>query len=158
MTAIGIIHRVGIAAALFVFMQSPVFSESNAEVAQLESANAAFDAALSRRDLSALDTLCIQDAAVTALHPPSKAVTVGWPAVRKSWEGAFANFPEMSVQMKNPQVRILGSMAIVTGIEAFRGKRPNGDVVEFLAPTTNVYEKHGEQWLLVHHHAGRAPQ
>ena len=67
-------------------------------------------------------------------------------------------FPEMSVQMKNPQVRILGSTAIVTGVEAFRGKRLNGDIVEFLAPTTNVYEKRGEQWLLVHHHAGRAPQ
>ena len=64
----------------------------------------------------------------------------------------------MSVQMKNPQVRILGSTAIVTGVEAFRGKRLNGDIVEFLAPTTNVYEKRGEQWLLVHHHAGRAPQ
>ena len=158
MSAIRVIHRAGFAAALFVFMQSSSFSENNAEIGRLEAANAAFDTALSHRDLGALDALCIQDAAVTALHPPSKAVIVGWPAVRKSWEGAFANFPEMSVQMKNPQVRILGSTAIVTGAEAFRGKRLNGDIVEFLAPTTNVYEKRGEQWLLVHHHAGRAPQ
>jgi len=158
MTAIGTIHRISIAAALFVFVQSPALSESNAEVERLEAANAAFDGALSRRDLGALDALSVQDGEVTALHPPSKAVIVGWAAVRKSWEGAFANFPEMSVQMKSPQVRILGSMAIVTGIETFRGKRSNGDVVEFLAPTTNIYEKRGEQWLLVHHHAGRAPQ
>jgi uncharacterized protein (TIGR02246 family) len=155
--AIRTTHRVA-AAAVFLFMQSPALGEGNAEVARVEAANAAFDAALSRRDLEALDALHAKDGGVTTLHPPSKAVIVGWQAVRKSWEGAFANFPEMSVQMKSPQVRILGSTAIVTGIETFRGKRPNGDTVEFLAPTTNVYEKRGEEWLLVHHHAGRAPQ
>jgi ketosteroid isomerase-like protein len=146
------------AAVAFLFVATVAFGQDSPEVARLKAANATFDATLSKRDLAALDALWAQDAAVTALHPPSKAVIVGWGAVRKSWEGAFANFPELSVQMKDPQVRIAGSTAIVTGVEIVRGKRPNGEAVEFLAPTTNVYEKRGEQWLLVHHHAGRAPQ
>jgi len=146
------------AAVAFLFAATAAFGQDSPEVARLKAANATFDATLSKRDIAALDALWAQDAGVTALHPPSKALIVGWGAVRKSWEGAFANFPELSVQMKDPQVRIAGSTAIVTGVEIVRGKRPNGEAVEFLAPTTNDSEKRGEQWLLVQHHAGRAPQ
>lgn len=144
--------------AVSLFLGIPAFGENNPDVVKLKAANATFDVALSKRDLAALDVIWAPDGRVTALHPPSKAVIVGWTAVRKSWEGAFANFPEMSVEMKDPNVRVIGDMALVTGIETFRGKLPNGNIVEFLAPTTNVYERHGDQWLLVHHHAGRAPQ
>lgn len=150
-----------IAATLFAATLSvglPALGEDNVDAIKLKAANATFDAALSRRDLAALDVIWAQDGGVTAFHPPSKAVIVGWAAVRRSWEGAFANFPEMSVEMREPNVRIAGNMALVTGTETFRGKTPSGNVVEFLAPTTNVYEKRGDQWLLVHHHAGRAPQ
>lgn len=149
------------AAALFastLFAGASAFGEGDSDTGKLKAANARFETALSKHDLAALDSVWAKDDRVTALHPPSKAVIVGWTAVRRSWEGAFANFPEMSVEMKEPNVRIVGNMAVVTGTETFRGKRPNGDVVEFLAPTTNVYERHGDEWLLVHHHAGRAPQ
>jgi ketosteroid isomerase-like protein len=149
------------AAALFactLLAGASALGEDSLDTGKLKAANALFETALSKRDIAALDSICAKDERVTALHPPSKAVIVGWTAVRKSWEGAFANFPEMSVEMKDPSVRIAGNMAVVTGTETFRGKRPNGDVVEFLAPTTNVYERHGNEWLLVHHHAGRAPQ
>jgi ketosteroid isomerase-like protein len=145
-----------VAATLFFGM--PAFGQDNPDITKLRAANSTFDAALSKRDLAALDVIWAQDGGVTVLHPPSKAVIVGWAAVRKSWEGAFANFPEMFVEMKDPHVRVAGNMALVTGTETFRGKRPNGDVVEFMAPTTNIYERRGDQWLLVHHHAGRAPQ
>ena len=156
MPAIRTVYLSVIAATLFLGV--PAFGEDNADTLKLKAANATFDAALSKHDLAALDVIWAQDGSVTALHPPSKAVIVGWMAVRKSWEGAFANFPEMSVEMKEPNVRIAGNMALVTGTETFRGKTANGNVVEFLAPTTNVYERRGDQWLLVHHHAGRAPQ
>ena len=148
---------IGLVGAVLL-LSTHAFGADNPDVAKLTTANAAFDAALSRRDLAALDVIWAQDESVSAFHPPSKAVIIGWSAVRRSWEGAFGNFPEMSVEMKNPHVRVVGSMAVVTGTETFRGKRPTGDIVEFLAPTTNVYEKRGEQWVLVHHHAGRAPQ
>ena len=146
------------AAVAFLFVATAAYGQDNAEITRLRAANATFDATLSKRDLAALDVLWAQDDRVTALHPPSKAVVVGWSAVRKSWEGAFVNFPELSVEMKDPHIRIAGNVAIISGVETVRGKRQNGEVVEFLAPTTNVYEKRGEAWLLVHHHAGRAPQ
>ena len=151
------VFRLGLL-VIILLSSAHAFAVDEPEVAKLVAANSAFDAALSKRDLAALDVIWAQDERVSAFHPPSKAIIVGWSAVRRSWEGAFANFPEMSVEMKTPHVRVVGNMALVTGTETFRGKRPNGDVVEFLAPTTNIYEKRGQQWVLVHHHAGRAPQ
>jgi ketosteroid isomerase-like protein len=137
---------------------SPSIAQSAAEAAAVRSINDAFDAALSRRDIAAVEAAWVKDPLVTAIHPSSKGVVVGWEAVRKSWEGAFAAFPELSVQLKDPQIRINGNNAIVSGVEVIRGRRPNGDVVEFMALTTNVYERQGGQWLMVHHQASRAPQ
>jgi ketosteroid isomerase-like protein len=130
----------------------------SSEVARVEAANAAFDAALTRRDMTAIDAAWAHDGTVTAIHPPSKTPAVGWEAVRKSWEGAIANFPELSVVLSEPQIRVSGSAAFVVGVESIRGRRPDGGQVEFLALTTNVYERRGDRWLLVHHQASRPPQ
>ena len=135
---------------------TPTTSDSS-EVARVVAANAAFDAALSRRDMTAIDLAWAHDGTVTAIHPPSKTPVIGWDAVRKSWEGAIANFPELSVVLNEPQVRVSGSAAFVVGVETIRGRRPDGGQVEFLALTTNVYEKQGDRWLLVHHQASRTP-
>ncbi len=140
------------------FVTPIVASGQDAEVASVKAVNDAFDATLSRRDIAAIDAAWIKDGAVTAIHPASKAVVVGWEAVRKSWEGAFAAFPELSVRLDSPQVRIVGNVAIVSGVETVKGKRPNGEQVEFQALTTNVFERRGGQWLMVHHQASRSPQ
>lgn len=129
----------------------------SSDVDKVKALNEAFDAALSRRDMSAIDAAWAHDATVTAFHPPSKSPVVGWEAVRKSWEGAFNAFPELSVTLQAPVVRVMGNAATVVGVEVVRGKRASGEVVEFNALTTNVYEKQGERWLMVHHQASRAP-
>ena len=128
------------------------------EASAVKAVNAAFDAALSRRDIAAIDAAWIKDPAATAIHPSSKSVVAGWEAVRKSWEGAFAAFPELSVEMKDPHLRLIGNVAVVTGIESVRGKRPGGEAVEFQAMTTNVFERRDGTWLMIHHQASRAPQ
>ena len=61
-----------IAVTVFMLTAAPVFGDDAAEIARLKVANAAFDAALSKRDLAALDVIWARDAGVTALHPPSK--------------------------------------------------------------------------------------
>ena len=120
--------------------------------------NEQFDAALSRRDISALDAAWAHDDSVTAIHPSSKAVVTGWDAVRKSWQGAFDAFPELSVTLKDASVRVVGNLASVVGVETIRGRRPNGETAEFAALTTNIYELRNGSWLMVHHQASRSPQ
>lgn len=125
---------------------------------EVAAANATFDATLSRRDLAALEALWVQDDSVTAIHPRDRAVTLGWAAVRRSWEATFARFAELSVDMPEPKVQVIGETAVVTGLENVRGRRPtDGVTVAFEAMTTNVYRRQGGRWLMVHHHATMLP-
>lgn len=123
-------------------------------------ANQAFDDAVAKRDINAVEALWAHDANVTIIHPSSKEPLVGWDAVRKSWaEGTLARFSEIQLSLLNPHVRVDGNAATVVGIERFQGKRAdNGQFVEFQALTTNIYEKRDGRWLMTHHHASRMPQ
>lgn len=95
---------------------------------------------------------------VIAVHPASKVLIVGWDAVRKSWEGTFDRFAEISVSMKEPQIHLSQNVGWVVGIESIRGKSKNGDAVSFMAFTTNMYEKRDGRWLMVLHASSRVPQ
>ncbi len=128
------------------------------DTARVAAVNEAFDSALSRRDMAAVEAAWVRDATVMAAHPRSRDVIIGWDAVKKSWEGAFANFPELSVTLAKPQVRVVGDVAWVIGVEQVKGRNPAGQTVEFSAMTTNIYERRNGQWLMVQHQATPIPQ
>ena len=147
--------------ALLVFFTSLLAPSARADdKTDVLAANKAFDAAVSKRSIDDLDPLWVHDGSATIIHPSSKAPLVGWDAVRKSWmEGTFARFSELSVSMSDPSIRVSGNTAVAVGIEIVRGKRAdNGAMAEFMALTTNTYEKRDGRWLMVHHHGSRMPQ
>lgn len=126
--------------------------------ADVLAANQTVSAAFSKLDIKAFDPLWAHDESVTTIHPSSKTVVVGWEAVRKSWaEGTLSRYKEISVAMENPSISVANNVALVVGIEKVHGTRANGDVAEFSALTTNVYEKRNGHWLMIHHHASRMP-
>lgn len=121
-------------------------------------ANAAFDAALSRRDLAAVEALYLQDDEVTAAHPRDREPVQGWAAVRKTWVDTFARFSQLSVVMPKPTIRVMGDTAVVVGLENVRARRAADEAaVAFDAMTTNVFQRQGGKWLMVHHHATMMP-
>ena len=123
-------------------------------------ANQAFDNAVSKRDINAIEALWAHNNNVSIIHPSSKEPLVGWDAVRKSWtEGTLTRYSEIQLSLLNPHVRVDGNMATVVGTERFQGKRvDNGQSVEFQALTTNIFEKRDGRWLMTHHHASRMRQ
>ena len=128
------------------------------DAAAVVAANAAFDAALSRRDVAALERMWLHAPHVIAIHPAGKAPLVGWDAVRKSWVETCERFSELTVELPEPEVWVTGDAARVVGIETIRGTVSIGGAkVDFLALTTNLYERHDGRWLMVLHHASRAP-
>ena len=152
------IFALGTAMAAMAQAGAPEAAAQGTAAADVRAANAAFDAALSRRDIAAIAALCVQDGAVMAVHPRDKRPIVGWEAVRRSWEEVFARFPELAVDMPEPTIRLSGDVAIVTGLETIRGRRGDGVAVAFEAMTTNVFERRdGGRWLMVHHHATMMP-
>ena len=73
-----------------------------------------------------------------------------------SWKAVpFESFAELSCVMTNPAIKVQGTIARVARLERVRGKMKNGENFAF---STNVYEKRGDKWLIVHHHASKAAE
>jgi len=121
-------------------------------------ANKAFAAAFSTRKIESMDPLWVHDGGVTIIHPRSKAVLLGWDAVRSSWVEGFSRAIEASLTMDNPAVSVTNNVGWVVGIEKVHGRLPNGEVLDSSLLATNVYEKRDGHWLMVHHHGSRMPQ
>jgi ketosteroid isomerase-like protein len=123
------------------------------------SANETFYRALSAGSIEGISAACAKDPDVTCLHETSAEVAVGWQAVLDSWKAVpFETFSELSVVMASPVVKVNGTIARVVGLEKVRGKMKDGSAFAFTALGTNIYEKRGDKWLMVHHHASKAAE
>ena len=114
---------------------------------------------LSAGSIEGISAACAHDPDVTALHETSPEVAVGWQAVLDSWKAVpFELFAEFSCVMPNPVVKVHGTIARVAGLERVRGTMKGGGAFAFTALGTNIYEKRGDKWLIVHHHASKAAE
>ena len=121
------------------------------EHAAIEAANARFYRAFETLDIQAMDRVWAHGEHVKCVHP-GWPLLVGWSAVRESWETIFANTAEMSFTLSNVDVVAVGDLAWVTCTENILAEvRGRVTVTSVLA--TNVFERDGDRWLLVHHHA-----
>ncbi len=135
-------------------------AQQTAEIEDVKAANKAFYAAFSDRDLKGMEKVWSHDQSVRTIHPSSKEVLLGWEAVRKHWERVFARFEQISISMKDAQVRAGPEVAWVVGVEEFQArpteehrKVHGGAQVNLSVLATNAFEKVGDTWLMVHHHA-----
>ncbi len=92
-----------------------------------------------------------------AIHPNARQITIGWEEVRKSWLGVAERFSELSVKLDNPTAVVRDNVGWVTGTEVVNAKRKTGEVVNYTALTTNIYEKRNGRWLMSAHLTARVP-
>jgi ketosteroid isomerase-like protein len=111
---------------IFILGTVHLHAEQKSDIEAVAAANLSFDIAISNRNINAMEK-------VWAVHSASKVLIVGWDAVRKSWEGTFDRFAEISVSLKEPQIHLAQNMGWVFGIESVQGKSKNGDAVSFMA-------------------------
>ena len=140
-----------------LFVISGTASARADDKADVLAANAQVEQAFSKLDVKAIEATWAQDGSVSVIHPSSKAPILGWEAVQKTYADHPVRYKDFSVAMNNPQVTTNGNVAWVIGIEKVYAHRANGDVLDISALTTNIFEKRGDKWLLVHHHASRMP-
>lgn len=124
----------------------------------VKAANQAFYAALSARDISAMQKVWSSDVDIQNIGPVSKAAAVGWDAIKNRFEETFGNFSELKVSMEQPRIKINGSIAWVSGIEQSQSKDKAGVPHSSTNLATNIFEKKAGNWLMVYHHASRTPQ
>lgn len=153
--------RVAAAATCIALFAGTALAQHPSDTDAVKAVNQAFYAALSARDLKAVEGLWANKPYVTNIGPVSKSIAVGYDdAVTKYFSNNFNNvFSAVNASMTSiAQIQTDGKLAWVVGTENAKLTFKTGEVREFTTFTTNVFEKDGNRWLMVSHQAGVVPK
>jgi len=115
-------------------------------------ASAAFYAALSTLDLSAMEEVWAKTGDATYVGPRSTTVTVGWDNVRAAWEASNSAFVSRTVELRESHMAINGDTAWEVGIETGVAQRIGETAAtQIRNVTANVYQLIDGDWLMVSH-------
>lgn len=114
------------------------------------SANEAFYRAFEKKDIDAMTKVWSNGSGCLCIHPGRKALR-GWEDIRDSWESIFRNTSYLELDTEIVSTEVIGDLAYVVLVETVlqvAGRR------QFKAQSmaTNVFERMGQQWYLMHHH------
>jgi ketosteroid isomerase-like protein len=121
------------------------------DVQAVNAANAAFYAALSARDATAMSKVYAHDDFVMVVSPNGKPEGPGWPAVETWAKGLSALYTQLEVKPSDSHVHINGSVAWVVVTEHVNFKQTNGQQHDLTVTATNIFEKSGDRWLMTQH-------
>jgi ketosteroid isomerase-like protein len=119
-------------------------------IEQVEIANQGFYRAFESLDIAQMDPVWSHQDYVTCIHP-GWTVRVGWPSVRDSWVLIFNNTFVMKFELTDMQIQVAGDVGWVICTENITS-RQGETVQESQVLATNLYERVGERWMLIHHH------
>ena len=123
----------------------------DAERARVEEANARFYRAFESLDLREMEAVWAKGAHVKCVHP-GWGLFAGWESVRVSWETIFKNTAEIRFSVTDVDVQLEGELAWVTCTEHILSQ-VSGNISVATVLATNIFERHDEGWLIIHHHA-----
>ena len=92
---------------------------------------------------------------VTAMHPIGGRTT-GWDAVRDSFDQVAGMAADAKIGLKDQFIQVHGDMAYELGVEHGEFKMA-GHPVSLEHRVTNIYQREGGGWKLVHHHTDTSP-
>ena len=121
------------------------------DIAAVRSTNERFYRAFEKLDMEAMAAVWSKADYVKCIHP-GWGLLVGWDAVRASWEIIFRNTGEIKFTLTEVQMDCRGSLAWLTLTENILSQ-VEGRVAATSVLATNVFEKSGSVWRLIHHHA-----
>lgn len=117
--------------------------------------NEIFYRALENGKLDLMEEVWLKDTRAKCIHP-GWPMLWGWEAIRQSWKNIFDSGAPIKVQISNVAVEISGDLAWVTCIEHI--SYVIRDQIQInLAQATNIFERQGSRWLMIHHHASPMP-
>lgn len=113
-------------------------------------ANAAFYRAFEKKDLAAMQKVWSHGIASICVHP-GRGELKGWDAIESSWQKIFKNTAYLEIDTKVITVNRSGDLAYVVLIEkVLQVAQRRQQKAESMA--TNIFERMGQDWYLVHHH------
>src|SRR5229473_2023849 len=115
-------------------------AQLTSEVERVNAASQVFIAAISARDIGAMDKVWAHEPYTTFIGPLSTTVVVGWDGVRRAWEMRFGQFDRVTITLSESHVRTSGNVAWAVGIENVQLLRKDGKSLNLDAFVTNVFE------------------
>jgi ketosteroid isomerase-like protein len=137
---------------------SGIATSEQSDLDQVTAANQAYYAALSARDLSAMERVWARSSRDVNVAPPIKPVAhTGWDIIKQNYQTFWATLDELTVSMAEPRIVIQGAVAWVYGIEQSKRKAKNGQAGGGSNFGTSIFIKEGSRWLMVFHQAALIP-
>src|SRR5216683_4259053 len=106
-------------------------AQQTSDVERVNAASQVFIAAISARDIGAMDKVWAHEPYTTFIGPLSTTVVTGWDGVRKAWEMRFSQFDRVTITVSESHVRTNANAAWTVGIEKVDLLRKNGDKLSF---------------------------
>ena len=106
-------------------------------------------------DSGPLAAIWSHGSAVTIMHPRGGR-EVGWQSVSASLEQVAKLSSEGTAALKDQLIQVFGDFAYELGVE-YGHLTLAGHHVNFEHRVTNIYERQGGAWKVVHHHADTSP-
>jgi len=119
-------------------------------IEEVNKANHAFYAAFGNLDIGEMDNIWAHQEYVTCIHP-GWTLRSGWPLVRDSWILIFNNTFSMTFELTDVMVQVAGDMAWVVCVENITTHQSD-EPQQAKVLATNLFERIGDDWLLIHHH------
>lgn len=124
------------------------------DAAAVEQVNRRYYDAFQTLDIQQVSRFWWHDDSAGCVHP-GWDLRHGWPAVRASYEEIFASTGLLRFSLGEVRVRVKGEVAWVSCIENLVTEDVERDSATYLGAVlaTNVFERRGDEWRLIHHHA-----
>ena len=117
---------------------------------EVTNVNRKFYEAFESLDVILMDKVWAHQDHVTCIHP-GWAIRSGWPAVRDSWVLIFNNTFSMKFDLTDVMVQVAGDIAWVICVENLTAQQSD-EPQQAKVLATNLYERIGDEWLMIHHH------
>lgn len=106
-------------------------------------------------DAAAMSAIWSHAADVTTMHPIGGR-EVGWDAVKGSWEGVAGLASGGKIGLQDQLIRVTGDMAAEVGVEVGQFTLA-GTQINANHRVTNLYQREGGKWKIIHHHTDLSP-
>ena len=123
----------------------------NANILALRDANQRFYDAFGSLDLAEMDAVWEQSDRALCVHPGWQPI-VGWPDIRRSWQGIFNGAALMHFNIHYVNIAVEGNCGFVTCVESITSV-VEGQAQGFGVLATNIFVRSGDDWLVLAHHA-----
>ena len=111
-----------------------------------------FDQAFESLDIAKMDEVWAHLDYVTCVHP-GWALRSEWPAVRDSWVLIFNNTFSMKFELTESIIQVAGTWpGVISAWKILPASKPMKPQETGVVPRPNLFERIGDEWLMIHHH------